>query len=185
MSVRKSSTSDKTDKKSRASLAGQGKSRSKAGSGDKSKAKGQPSGANGRGRASAKAKATGAPKKAEGRKASAGSTASRKKSASASRSRGRTKSSTQRRVFFFGGGRADGDAGMREVLGGKGANLAEMTTLGIPVPPGFTVSTEVCAEFNLRGQRLPVEVRADVLTALANVEQLMDLRFGDPDRPLL
>jgi len=74
---------------------------------------------------------------------------------------------------------------MREVLGGKGANLAEMTSLGIPVPPGFTVSTEVCAEFNQRGQKLPVEVRADILTALANVEQLMDLRFGDPDRPLL
>jgi pyruvate,orthophosphate dikinase len=74
---------------------------------------------------------------------------------------------------------------MREVLGGKGANLAEMTSLGIPVPPGFTVSTEVCLEFNQRGQKLPVEVRADILTALANVEQLMDLRFGDPDRPLL
>jgi pyruvate,orthophosphate dikinase len=74
---------------------------------------------------------------------------------------------------------------MKETLGGKGANLAEMTQLGIPVPPGFTISTEVCAEFNHRGQKLPVEVKADVLTALANVEQLMELRFGDPERPLL
>jgi pyruvate,orthophosphate dikinase len=93
--------------------------------------------------------------------------------------------STQRRVFFFGGGRADGDASMKEVLGGKGANLAEMTSLGIPVPPGFTISTAVCADYNSRGQKLPVAVKADVLTALANVEQLMDLRFGDPERPLL
>ncbi len=93
--------------------------------------------------------------------------------------------STQRRVFFFGGGRADGHAGMKEVLGGKGANLAEMTSLGIPVPPGFTISTDVCAEFNRRGQKLPVAVKADVLTALANIEKLMDLRFGDVERPLL
>ena len=92
---------------------------------------------------------------------------------------------THRRVFFFGSGRADGDAAMREILGGKGANLAEMTSLGIPVPPGFTISTEVCTEFNARGQKLPVEVKADVLTALANIEKLMDLRFGDPERPLL
>ena len=96
-----------------------------------------------------------------------------------------SKASTERRVFFFGGGRADGDASMKETLGGKGANLAEMTSLGIPVPPGFTISTEVCAAFNRRGQKLPVNVKADVLTALANVEQLMDLRFGDAERPLL
>ena len=95
------------------------------------------------------------------------------------------KAASQRRVFFYGGGRADGHAGMKEILGGKGANLAEMTALGIPVPPGFTISTDVCAEFNRRGHKLPIDVKADVLTALANVEQLMDLRFGDPDRPLL
>ncbi len=95
------------------------------------------------------------------------------------------KAASQRRVFTFGGGKADGHADMKEVLGGKGANLAEMTSLGIPVPPGFTISTDVCADFNRRGQKLPPDVKADVLTALANVEQLMDLRFGDPERPLL
>jgi pyruvate,orthophosphate dikinase len=95
------------------------------------------------------------------------------------------KTATQRRVFFYGAGQADGHAGMKSLLGGKGANLAEMTSLGIPVPPGFTISTDVCAEFNLRGQKLPVEVKADVLTALANVERLMDRRFGDPEKPLL
>jgi pyruvate,orthophosphate dikinase len=94
-------------------------------------------------------------------------------------------SATHRRVFFYGGGKADGHAGMKEILGGKGANLAEMTSIGIPVPPGFTISTEVCAEFNQRGQKLPLEVKADVLTALARVEKLMNMRFGDPEKPLL
>ncbi|MGH0034378.1 MAG: pyruvate, phosphate dikinase [Myxococcota bacterium] len=74
---------------------------------------------------------------------------------------------------------------MRELLGGKGANLAEMTRLGIPVPPGFTISTEACLEFNKRGARLSRQLKADVLTALARVEGIMDLRFGDPKGPLL
>ncbi|CAM9102059.1 unnamed protein product, partial [Discosporangium mesarthrocarpum] len=95
------------------------------------------------------------------------------------------KAASQRKVFSFGGGKADGHAAMKEILGGKGANLAEMTSLGIPVPPGFTISTEVCAEFNRRGGKLPPDVKADVLTALANVEKLMEMRFGDPERPLL
>ncbi|MCS5636955.1 MAG: pyruvate, phosphate dikinase [Myxococcota bacterium] len=90
-----------------------------------------------------------------------------------------------RRVFFFGGGEADGRAEMRELLGGKGANLAEMTRLGVPVPPGFTLSTAVCTDFSGRSGRLSAAVKADVLTALARVEQLMGLRFGDPERPLL
>jgi pyruvate,orthophosphate dikinase len=109
----------------------------------------------------------------------------RKSGAGASTRRRSTGTSTQRRVFFFGGGRADGHANMKALLGGKGANLAEMTSIGISVPPGFTISTDVCAEFNQRGQKLPLEVKADVLTALANVEKLMDLRFGDPEKPLL
>jgi len=95
------------------------------------------------------------------------------------------KAASQRKVFSFGGGKADGHAGMKEILGGKGANLAEMTSLGIPVPPGFTISTDVCADFNRRGGKLPPDVKADVLTALANVEKLMEMRFGDAERPLL
>ena len=90
-----------------------------------------------------------------------------------------------RRVFFFGDGEADGAASMRSLLGGKGANLAEMTLLGVPVPPGFTLSTAVCSEFQDRGTKLSPAVKADVLTALARVEKLMGLRFGDPKRPLL
>ncbi len=111
--------------------------------------------------------------------------AAKKRAAKKQAKKAAAKAASQRRVFFFGGGRADGHAGMKEILGGKGANLAEMTALGIPVPPGFTISTDVCAEFNRRGQKLPVALKADVLTALANVERLMDLRFGDPERPLL
>ena len=90
-----------------------------------------------------------------------------------------------RSVYFFGAGRADGRAAMRELLGGKGANLAEMNRLGIPVPPGFTLSTSVCAEFNRRGGRLPPQVKKDVLAALAKVEKVMGVRFGDPQSPLL
>ena len=92
---------------------------------------------------------------------------------------------TDRRVFSFGDGRADGNSTLRELLGGKGANLAEMTNLGIPVPPGFTISTQVCAEYRKKKGKLPAAVRADVLTALANVEQIRGRKFGDPEKPLL
>ena len=94
-------------------------------------------------------------------------------------------SRTRRRVYFFGDGRADGRAEMKSILGGKGANLAEMVRLGLPVPPGFTISTEVCAEFNAAGGKLSAPLRAEVLKALARVEKLMKRRFGDPENPLL
>ena len=90
----------------------------------------------------------------------------------------------RRSVFFFGDGKAQGRAGLRDLLGGKGANLAEMTRLGLPVPPGFTISTEVCAQFQRRGA-LPRRVEEDAGRALRRVERAMGLRFGDPDRPLL
>jgi len=127
------------------------------------------------------------PKKARGKttKATSGRAAVSRRSASVSTGRRTEGSASQRRVFFFGAGRADGSAELKSLLGGKGANLAEMTSIGIPVPPGFTISTDVCPEFNRRGHKLPVDVRADVLTALANVEKLMDRRFGDPEKPLL
>jgi len=127
------------------------------------------------------------PKKARGKttKATSGRAAVSRRSASVSTGRRTKGSASQRRVFFFGAGRADGSAELKSLLGGKGANLAEMTSIGIPVPPGFTISTDVCPEFNRRGHKLPVDVRADVLTALANVEKLMDRRFGDPEKPLL
>ncbi len=110
-----------------------------------------------------------------------------RRNASGSRS-GSTKKKAKRsprKVFFFGAGKADGRAEMREVLGGKGANLAEMSRLGVPVPPGFTIGTAVCAEFNRLGGRLPAGVRKDALAALSRIEKLMGAGFGDPANPLL
>ncbi len=88
-------------------------------------------------------------------------------------------------VYFFGGGSAEGDAGMKDLLGGKGANLAEMAGLGIPVPAGFTITTEVCTWFYEHGQTYPDSLKAEVESALARVEEIMGARFGDPENPLL
>ena len=88
-------------------------------------------------------------------------------------------------VYSFGGGSADGDAGMKNLLGGKGANLAEMVQLGIPVPPGFTITTEVCNWFNDHDQSYPKSLDGSVRKALAAVEAELGLKFGDSTRPLL
>src|SRR5262245_42261182 len=88
-------------------------------------------------------------------------------------------------VYFFGDGRADGDRTMRNLLGGKGAGLAEMTNLGIPVPPGFTITTEVCTFFYENDRRYPESLRAEVDAALKRVEQIVGAKFGDPSHPLL
>jgi pyruvate,orthophosphate dikinase len=88
-------------------------------------------------------------------------------------------------VFVFGGGRADGSARLRELLGGKGANLAEMARLGLPVPPGFTITTEVCSHYYAHGRRYPTELGAQVTRALARLEQATGRRFGSRNDPLL
>jgi len=88
-------------------------------------------------------------------------------------------------VFEFGGGKADGKAEMKELLGGKGANLAEMANLGIPVPPGFTITTEVCNFYYQHNKSYPPELEVEVKQALANVEAIMQAKFGDPANPLL
>jgi pyruvate,orthophosphate dikinase len=88
-------------------------------------------------------------------------------------------------VYFFGDGRADGNAQMKELLGGKGANLAEMATLGVPVPPGFTISTEVCRYYYKHEKAYPPELNQEVETILSNLEKGMQARFGDPENPLL
>ncbi|HEY7853355.1 MAG TPA: pyruvate, phosphate dikinase [Caulobacteraceae bacterium] len=93
--------------------------------------------------------------------------------------------SKARAVYAFGGGGADGDAAMKDLLGGKGANLAEMSALGLPVPPGFTITTEVCNQYYASGGTLPPHLAAEVNTALARIEALVDRRFGDPENPLL
>ncbi len=88
-------------------------------------------------------------------------------------------------VYFFGGGKADGSAEMRSLLGGKGANLAEMTNLGVPVPPGFTISTEVCKLYYKNEKRYPIGLDAQIDENLQKLEAAMDARFGDTENPLL
>jgi pyruvate,orthophosphate dikinase len=88
-------------------------------------------------------------------------------------------------VYTFGGGRAEGASQLRALLGGKGANLAEMANLGLPVPPGFTITTEVCAYFYANGKTYPSDLAAEVETALAAVGDLTGHRFGDESSPLL
>ncbi|MEO5362117.1 MAG: pyruvate, phosphate dikinase [Magnetococcus sp. DMHC-8] len=93
--------------------------------------------------------------------------------------------SEKKMVFFFGGGVAEGDARMRDLLGGKGANLAEMTRIGVAVPAGFTICTEVCNDFFANDRRFPPNLSWRVKAALGQVEEVMGRRFGDPDNPLL
>ena len=93
---------------------------------------------------------------------------------------------SKKRVYTFGNGKAEGNAKMREQLGGKGANLAEMNLIGIPVPPGFTITTDVCNEYYQVGQEQIVKVlEADVLAAVKHIESLMNSKFGDEANPLL
>src|SRR5947208_9611841 len=98
---------------------------------------------------------------------------------------GHSASATRKRVYLFGGGKADGTAQMKELLGGKGANLAEMSSLGLPVPPGFTITTEVCSYFYDNNNSYPPELKTEVDRALAAVEASVGAKFGEPANPLL
>ena len=95
------------------------------------------------------------------------------------------KMSAKKYVYFFGSGKADGKADMKNLLGGKGANLAEMTNLKIPVPPGFTITTEVCTLYYKNNRKYPKELKGQVETALARVEKIIGKKFGDANNPLL
>ena len=88
-------------------------------------------------------------------------------------------------VYFFGQGKAEGSADMKNLLGGKGANLAEMTNLDVPVPAGFTISTEICTYFYEHEGTYPENLVREVREALQRVEEVMGAKFGDPDNPLL
>src|ERR1700736_5101926 len=106
---------------------------------------------------------------------------SRAKAKAASR-----KSKSVRYVYNFGDGKADGDGSMKPLLGGKGANLAEMTRIGLPVPPGFTITTEVCTYFYAHKRSYPASLKADVEKGIANMERIMGTKFGDTKKmPLL
>ena len=88
-------------------------------------------------------------------------------------------------VYFFGGGKAEGRADMKELLGGKGANLAEMTNIGLPVPAGFTLTTEVCTYYYDHTRSYPPELKSEVQEAMRKTETAMGTKFGDPKNPLL
>lgn len=92
----------------------------------------------------------------------------------------------KKRIYTFGNGSAEGNAQMRELLGGKGANLAEMNRIGVPVPPGFTISTEVCTEYYERGREAVVaDLKDDLMAAVKHIENIMGFKFGDVENPLL
>src|ERR1700742_3469536 len=88
-------------------------------------------------------------------------------------------------VYFFGAGKAEGDASWRDLLGGKGAGLAEMTKIGLPVPAGFTISTEACDYFYKNGKKYPVELKKQVAENVAKLEKVTKKKLGDPKNPLL
>jgi pyruvate,orthophosphate dikinase len=99
-----------------------------------------------------------------------------------SRRRGREQ---RKQIYFFGGGKAEGRGMMRELLGGKGAGLHEMTRIGVPVPPGFTISTEVCTYYYTHHGQYPNRLQSEVTAAVTEIEKLMRRRFGDVKNPLL
>ena len=88
-------------------------------------------------------------------------------------------------VYEFGDGRAEGSTGMRDLLGGKGAGLAEMSNLGLPVPPGFTITTDVCTAYYDLDSSYPENLKEQVLSGIQHVEAVTGAKFGDPDNPLL
>src|ERR1017187_7770779 len=93
---------------------------------------------------------------------------------------------TQKYVYVFGNKKADGDGSMKPLLGGKGANLAEMTRIGLPVPPGFTITTEVCTFFYAHKKTYPKELQAQMNAGMATMEKIMGTKFGDKSAmPLL
>ncbi len=93
--------------------------------------------------------------------------------------------SSKKYVYFFAANQSDGKAEMKNLLGGKGANLAEMCNIGVPVPPGFTLSTEVCTAYYDNNRNYPESLKAEVEAAIAKTEEVLGKKFGDPKNPLL
>ena len=89
--------------------------------------------------------------------------------------------STDKFVYSFGGGSADGNGSMKNLLGGKGANLAEMARIGLPVPPGFTITTEVCTYYYDHGCTYPAQLDAQIKEGIARMEQILGRKFGDTE----
>src|SRR5271163_5164259 len=94
-------------------------------------------------------------------------------------------SKSQKYLYLFGNNKADGHGGMKPLLGGKGANLAEMTRIGLPVPPGFTITTEVCTYYYAHDRHYPDSLKDEVAAALSEIERVVGASFGAPEKPLL
>src|SRR6266496_2217750 len=109
----------------------------------------------------------------------------RRRSSSAHAAIREKRKKTRRYVYYFGDGHADGSGSIKPLLGGKGANLHEMTRIGLPVPPGFTITTEVCTYFYEHKRTYPPQLEAQVAAALAKIEKSVDKKLGDKERPLL
>lgn len=92
---------------------------------------------------------------------------------------------SEKMVYFFGNGKAEGASAMKSILGGKGANLAEMTNVGVPVPPGFTITCQTCAEFVAAGEKWPGGLKEEIAKNIAKLERVMKAKLGDPKNPLL
>ncbi len=88
-------------------------------------------------------------------------------------------------VYFFGAGKAEGNGKQKDLLGGKGAGLAEMSSTGVPVPPGFTITTDTCRYYYAHGRRVPPELQAQFKAAMQKLEKVSGKKFGDPKNPLL
>ncbi|HEY7089132.1 MAG TPA: pyruvate, phosphate dikinase [Tepidisphaeraceae bacterium] len=108
-----------------------------------------------------------------------------KKSAKSASSKSSRSTKSAKRVYFFGNGKAEGGADMKDLLGGKGANLADMTKVPLPVPPGFTITTETCGDYNDAGQKLPKTLMPEVRANIAKIEKATGKRFGSVANPLL
>src|SRR5207244_4047871 len=111
-------------------------------------------------------------------------TSSRPKSVKSTKSRTRNPKS-RKHVYFFGNGKADGNRNMKDLLGGKGSGLAEMTNAGLPVPPGFTISTEVCNIYYQEKQKIPAAIDREIAEQLKKLEKAADATLGSTDNPLL
>src|ERR1700751_4313640 len=99
--------------------------------------------------------------------------------------RGQARRTVKKWVYFFGAGKAEGDGTWRDLLGGKGAGLAEMTKIGLPVPAGFTISTEACDYFYKNGKKHPAELKKQVAQQVKRLDKVTRKKLGDPKNPLL
>src|SRR6476661_8023979 len=110
-----------------------------------------------------------------------------RKSSASRRTKGKAASKTRpaKFVYYFGEGKADGNGKMKPLLGGKGANLAEMTRIGLPVPPGFTITTEVCTYYYAHNRAYPASLQAEIETGITNMERIMGTKFGDTKKMTL